>query len=227
MPAVSAWHFHGTGRGPSDTAGANWIQNTSDAMIDDVYQAALAAVRHHLDQAGAGYRMDDGEIVVGGHRLGLSIGFDGFAQQGELVLAPLDVQIHLDGDTGDRFRVGTLGVGPDREAAIRDAVSEWHLLAAAPLLAALGAAVEKRRAPTQPQKLNGWELFAGRVGIRGAVPPSLRAGGSVLPVADRALAAGGCRLGPARSLSIAVDFYLGDARTRPKRNPGRGRRHGR
>jgi len=147
-------------------------------MIDDVYQAALAAVRHHLDQAGAGYRVDDGEIVVDGHRLGLSIGFDGFAQQGELVLAPLDVQIHLDGDSGDRFRVGTLGVGPDRETAIRDAISEWHLLAAAPLLAALGAAVDKRRAPAQPQKLAGWELFAGRVGIRGAVPPSLRAGGA-------------------------------------------------
>jgi hypothetical protein len=145
-------------------------------MIDDFYQAALAAIRHHLDEAGADYTLDEGEIVVGGHRLGLSIVFDDFVTQGELVLAPLDVQIHLDGDTGDRFRVGTLGVGPDRATALGEAVSEWHLLAAAPLLAALGAPVENRRAARETQSLAGWDLFVGRVGVRGQMPAELRAG---------------------------------------------------
>ncbi len=145
-------------------------------MIDDFYQAALGAIRHHLDEAGGQYSVDEGEILVGGHRLGLSITFDEFVPQGQHVLAPLDVQIHLDGDTGDRFRVGTLGVGPDRQSAMRDAVSEWHLLAAAPLLAALGAPVENRRAAALPKQLAGWDLFVGRVGIRGKVPAELRAG---------------------------------------------------
>jgi hypothetical protein len=147
-------------------------------MIDDFYQAALAAMRHHLEEAGAPYTLDEGEIVIGGHRLGLSITFDDFVTQGELVLAPLDVQIHLDGDAGDRFRVGALGVGPDRTTALREAISEWHLLAAAPLLAALGAAVENRRAARDTQSLAGWDLFVGRVGVRGAVPAELRAGSS-------------------------------------------------
>jgi hypothetical protein len=145
-------------------------------MIDDFYQAALAAVAHHLDQAGAKYSLDDGEIVLDGHRLGLSIGFEEFVPQGELVLAPLDVQIHLDGDNGDRFRVGTLGVGPDRTTAMKDAISEWHLLVVAPLLAALGAAVERRRASGVPAKLAEWDLFPGQIGIRGHVPAQLRAG---------------------------------------------------
>jgi hypothetical protein len=145
-------------------------------MIDDVYQAALAAMRHHLDEAGADYSLDDGEILLGDHRLGLSITFEGFVAQGEHTLAPLDIQIHLDGDTGDRFRVGTLGIGRDRTAAIREGIAEWHLLAVAPLLAALGAPVEKRRAAAQPQRVAGWDLFAGRAGIRGPVPQELLAG---------------------------------------------------
>jgi hypothetical protein len=147
-------------------------------MIDDVYQAALAAIEHHLDQAGASYTLDDGEILFDGHRLGLAIAFDGLVVQGEHTLAPLDIQIHLDGDTGDRFRVGTLGVGRDGASAIQQAISEWHLLAVAPLLAALGAAVEKRRAGQGGQRLAGWDLFAGRVSIRGEVPPALRGGGT-------------------------------------------------
>jgi Family of unknown function (DUF6348) len=142
-------------------------------MIDDLYQAALAVLKHHLDEAGVPYSLDDGELVVGPHRLGLSITFDDFVPQGEHVLAPLDVQIHLDGDNGDRFRVGTLGVGPDSRAAAQDAISEWHLLAASPLLSALGAPVELRRAPAKPQPLAGWDLFAGRVGIRGPIPAAL------------------------------------------------------
>ncbi len=147
-------------------------------MIDDFYQAALAAMRHHLDEAGVGYTLDDGELLVGDHRLGLSITFEGFVPQGDHTLAPLDIQIHLDGDDGDRFRVGTLGIGPDPAHAMHEAIAEWHLLAAAPVLAALGAAVENRRAASRPQQLAGWDLFAGRVGIRGQVPPELRGGGA-------------------------------------------------
>jgi hypothetical protein len=143
-------------------------------MIDDFYQAALAALRHHLDEAALDYTLDDGEIVVNGHRLGLSITFEGFVTQGEHTLAPLDIQIHVDGDSGDRFRVGTLGIGSDRTSAMHEAISEWHLLAAAPLLAALGAPLENRRAASRPRQLAGWDLFAGRVGIRGKVPPELR-----------------------------------------------------
>lgn len=145
-------------------------------MIDDLYQAALAALRHHLDEAGAAYQLDDGEVVVDGHRLGLSITFEGFVQQGAHTLAPLDIQIHLDGDSGDRFRVGTLGVGTDNESAMHEGICEWHLLAVAPLLAALGAPLENRRA-AQSRQLAGWDLFAGRIFIRGGVPPELRAGG--------------------------------------------------
>ncbi len=145
-------------------------------MIDDFYQAALAALRHHLNEAGAEYTLDDGEILVGGHRLGLSIAFEGFVPQGAHTLAPLEVQIHVDGDTGDRFRVGALGIGPDQTTALREAISEWHLLVVAPLLAALGAPVETRRGKSQLQRrVAGWDLFAGRAGIRGRVPPELRA----------------------------------------------------
>src|SRR4051812_21665649 len=136
-------------------------------MIDDFYQAALAALRHHLDEAGASYTLDDGEIVFEGHRLGLSISFEDYVTQGEHTLAPVEVQIHVDGDTGERFHVGTLGVGPDRASARHAAIAEWHLLAVAPLLAALGAPLENRRGAAQPQQLAGWDLFAGRVGIRG------------------------------------------------------------
>jgi hypothetical protein len=146
-------------------------------MIDDLYQSALGALKHHLDEAGTAYRLDDGELVVGRHRLGLSITFDGCVEQGEHVLAPLDIQIHVDGDSGDRFRVGALGVGATPHAALQDAVSEWHLLAASPLLAALGSGVMLRRAPAQPQRLAGWDLFPGRVGVRGAMPAELRADG--------------------------------------------------
>ena len=141
-------------------------------MIDDCYQLALAAIQHHLDEAGAKYELDDGEILVGGHRLGLAITFEGFVQQSGQTIAPLDIQIHLDGDSGDLFRMGTLGVGANQDDALRAAVAEWHLLAAAPLLAALGAAVELRKTRL-PQQLAGWDFFPGRFGLRGKMPAEL------------------------------------------------------
>lgn len=145
-------------------------------MIDDLYQSALGTLKHHLDEAGMPYTVDDGELLIGPHRLGLSISFEGIVPQGNQMLAPLDIQIHVDGDSGDRFRVGTLGVGPDAAKAIQDGIAEWHTLAVWPLLSALGADVQTRRAP-QPQQLAGWDLFPGRVGIRGKMPAGLAPGG--------------------------------------------------
>ena len=139
-------------------------------MQEDVYHMALAALQRHLAEAGGRADMDDGDLWFGGHRLSLSVACEGIVQQGQHVIAPLDIQIHLDGDEGDKFRVGTLGVGVDREAAIRAAVAEWHILAAAPLLAALGAAVELRRGPRRPMQWADWSVFPGRAIVRGPLP---------------------------------------------------------
>ena len=147
-------------------------------MIDETYRLVLDTIKRHLTEAGTSFREDDGDLTFNGHRLGLSIAFDDFTQQGDQVIAPLDVQIHLDGDSGDRFRMGTLGVGTDRPEAIRAAIEEWHLLAAAPLLAALGAEAGARRRPQSTRRLGSWELFAGRAGIRGTLPSGLDPGGA-------------------------------------------------
>jgi hypothetical protein len=145
-------------------------------MTDELYRLALDTLKKHLEAAGVSFSEDDGDLLVSGHRLALSIGFEGFTRQGEHTIAPLDVQIHLDGDSGDRFRVGTLGVGDDRPTAIRSAIEEWHLLAASAVLAALGAAVGRRRGEPQ-RKLGGWDLFPGRAGLRGTLPAGLAADG--------------------------------------------------
>jgi hypothetical protein len=147
-------------------------------MIDETYRLVLDTIKRHLTEAGTPFREDDGDLTFNGHRLGLSIAFEDFAQQGDQVIAPLDVQIHLDGDSGDRFRMGTLGLGTDRPAAIRAAIEEWHLLAAAPLLAALGAEAGARRRSEATRRLGSWELFAGRAGIRGTLPAGLNPGGA-------------------------------------------------
>lgn len=147
-------------------------------MLQDCYRHALEALRRHLDQAGMPFDEDDGDLMIDGHRIGLSISFDGFGRQQDKALAPLDICIHLDGDEGNRFRVGTIGIGDSQEEALAAAVDEWHVLAAAPVLAALGAeSGELRRGPESTQ-LAGWDLFPGRAGIRGDVPPGLHAGGS-------------------------------------------------
>lgn len=146
-------------------------------MLDDCYRLALETIRRHLDQAGKPFDEDDGDIVIDGHRLGLSVAFDGFSRQQSQALAPIDICIHLDGDEGNRFRVGTIGVGNTQEEALAAAVDEWHVLAAAPVMAALGAEAGERRRTEEPSQLAGWDLFPGRAGIRGAVPPGLQAGG--------------------------------------------------
>jgi Family of unknown function (DUF6348) len=141
-------------------------------MTDDFYQLALTAMRHQLDHADVEYQLDDGELIVAGHRLGVSVTFDEFVQQGQQIIAPLEIQLHLDGDEGNKFRMGMLGIGDDRPHAMQAAVTEWHLLVAAPVLSALGAPVTTRRSRLPPQ-LAGWSFFPGRLGVRGKLPGEL------------------------------------------------------
>jgi hypothetical protein len=147
-------------------------------MIDDVYQLALSTVRGHLRRANVAFIEEDGDLLIGGHRLGLSIVFDGFTRQGEQTIAPVEVQMRLDGDEGDRFRIGTLGIGYTQEEALKSAIEEWHVLAAQPVLAALGADIGAPRRQVAGTVLAGWQLFAGRAGLRGTVPPPLHSGGA-------------------------------------------------
>ena len=149
-------------------------------MLQDCYRHALDALQRHLDKAGMPFEEDDGDLLIDGHRLGISISFDGFGRQQDQALAPLDVCIHLDGDEGNRFRVGTIGVGETQEVALKAAVDEWHLLAAAPVLAALGAEAGDRLRTAESTQLAGWDLFPGRAGIRGTVPSGMQAGGPFL-----------------------------------------------
>lgn len=147
-------------------------------MTEELYRIALDMLRRHLDAAEFHYALDDGDISFGGHRLSLSVSFDKFVEQGGQVIAPVDVQLHVDADDGSRFRLGTLGIGGNQKLALRAAVDEWHMLAAAPVLAALGAPIGELRREVLPQVLAGWKFFPGRAGIRGAIPPGLEAGGA-------------------------------------------------
>jgi len=139
-------------------------------MVEEFYQVTLELLARCLDEVGAEYRIEDGDVLLAGHRLGVSIAFDGFTPQDGQVIAPLDIQLHLDGDDGNLFRVGAFGVGDDEKSAGRAAVREWFVLAAQPILEALGAvSVEKRRAKPA-RRIGGWRLFAGQAGVRGQLP---------------------------------------------------------
>ncbi|MDH3717454.1 MAG: DUF6348 family protein [Planctomycetota bacterium] len=146
-------------------------------MIDQVHRLALRTLRNHLETAGVEFREEDGDIVFNQHRLGLGIVFEGFAQQGPQRIAPVEIQIHLDGDSGDRFRVGVLGVGQNDEDAVRSAIEEWHVLLVVPLLAALGAVSVRRLREPPSLQIDGWDIYPGRAGIRGALPAGLEPGG--------------------------------------------------
>ncbi|MEX2142376.1 MAG: DUF6348 family protein [Pirellulales bacterium] len=147
-------------------------------MTEDLYRMALDTLRRHLDAAEVHYALDDGDLGFGGHRLSLSVSFDNFVEQSGQVIAPVDVQLHVDADDGSRFRLGTLGIGGNQKEALRAAVEEWHTLAAAPVLAALGAPLGELRREAQPPVLAGWKFFPGRAGIRGSIPMGLEAGGA-------------------------------------------------
>jgi len=199
-------------------------------MLEDCYRHALDALRRHLDKANCPFDEDDGDLTIDGHRLGLSVAFDGFGRQQGQAIAPVDICIHLDGDEGNRFRVGTIGVGETQEEALAAAVDEWHVLAAAPVLAALGAEAGTRRRTPESTQLAGWDMFPGRAGIRGAVPSGLQAGGPFLgqllltlrgevsnwPEADdfilRSIFVMGSG-GPTPDFQAAVDGYMSESLT--------------
>jgi hypothetical protein len=147
-------------------------------MTEDLYRLAIATLQRHLEAARVRHDLDDGDLCFGGHRLSLSVSFDRFVEQDGQVIAPVDVQLHVDGDDGGRFRLGTLGIGAARAEAMRAAIEEWHVLAAAPVLAALGAPMGGLRRAAQPQQLAGWNFYPGRAGIRGTVPAGLEPGGA-------------------------------------------------
>lgn len=146
-------------------------------MIEELYRLAMEVLRRHAAEAGAAVAEDEGELLVAGHRLGISIAFEGCVEQGPHVLAPLEVQLHVDGVGEDRYRVGTLGVGPDCRAAMRSAIEEWFLLTGQPVLAALDAVADGPRKRPDRIRLARWEGFAGRTAVRGAMPKSLEPGG--------------------------------------------------
>lgn len=148
-------------------------------MIEELYRLAVDVLRRHAAEAGASVVEDEGDLLVGEHRLGIAIAFEGCVEQGEHVLAPLEVQLHVDGVGEDRFRVGTLGVAPDCRLAMRSAIEEWFLLAGQPVLAALNAATHSPRRRPDPIRLARWEGFPGRTAVRGSMPATLEPGGAV------------------------------------------------
>jgi hypothetical protein len=147
-------------------------------MTEELYRIALETLERHLDSAAVQYALEDGDLSFGGHRLSLSVSFDNFVEQSGQFIAPVDIQLHVDADDGSRFRLGTLGIGRTQKEALRAAVQEWHTLAAAPALAALGAPAGELRREAHPAVLAGWKFFPGRAGIRGQIPAGLEAGGA-------------------------------------------------
>lgn len=148
-------------------------------MIEDIYHQALARLRSVLDQAGAAYTDEEGELTVGPHRLGLAIAFDGFVPQGKQFLAPLDLRLHIDNCGEDLFRVGTLGIGPQHASAVAAALDEWLSLTAVPVLRALGALPTQGAYLAVQSPLASWRIFPGHASARGEVPAALRPGGSL------------------------------------------------
>ena len=111
------------------------------------------------------------------------------SQQGDQVIAPLEIQLHLDGDEGNKFRMGTLGIGHDSAHAMQAAVAEWHLLVAAPVLAALGAPVSTRRTRSATQ-IGRLELFSWPLGSPRQAPGRTRSIGPVLSLGAGSACAG-------------------------------------
>jgi hypothetical protein len=145
--------------------------------VAEIYRLSLDTIERHLYAAGAKYAVEEGEIrLATGHHIGLSIAFEGFVQQGEQTLAPVEWQMHVDASDDDKFAGGAIGVGVDESSALASAVDEWHTLFATPVLSALGADVARRRGCSS-QSLAGWQLFAGQAGFRGTVPAGLTGDG--------------------------------------------------
>lgn len=148
-------------------------------MIETIESLALAALERQLSAAHVAFQRVAGGLRVRSREIAVSAAWEGAVPQGGQMIAPVELLIHLDGDAGEKFRVGVLGVGQTLAQALESAVAEWHLLAALPVVAALGADVPLRRPAPHPQKLAAWELHLGRAGIRGTAPADLQPGGSL------------------------------------------------
>jgi hypothetical protein len=148
-------------------------------VIEELYRLALEVLRQHAAEAGAQVVEDEGELLVAGHRLGISIAFEGCVEQGPHTLAPLEVQLHVDGVGEDRFRVGTLGVASDCRGAMQAAIEDWFLLAGQPVLAAIDAVPTSPRKRPDAIRLARWDGFPGRTSVRGSLPRALEMGGPV------------------------------------------------
>ncbi len=141
-------------------------------MIEDIYRLACERLRTELASVGVPHQEEDGDLLVGNHRLALSLRFDGFIAQGNEWLAPLEIQMAVDHFDPGRFAVGVLGVGRQHADALRAAIDQWWALAARAVLASLDPRVGGTRVP----KLDwgGWTVVAGEVALRGRVPSALR-----------------------------------------------------
>ena len=195
-------------------------------MIDDFYQAALAALRHHLDEAGVAYTVDDGELV---DRLATAWACRSLSKDSSRRATTRwrrsTSRFMSTATMATAFASARWAWAPIAPAAMHEAVSEWHLLAVAPLLAAPGAPVENRRSASAPQKLAGWDLFAGRVASAAECPPELRAGEAFLSLPAGAAATGRGRLGTPSRFELAIHFFMATCGAERSRDPGRRRRH--
>jgi len=99
-------------------------------------------------------------------------------------------------------------------------------------VAALGAQVDTRRGQAGPQKLAEWDLFPGRVAIRGQVPAGLRPGGAVTPAMKPARpianfcakSASNAPMNPSKIAKVSCSSGVGsltmcEARVTPAANP--------
>ena len=154
------------------------IRHSPIAMIDETYRLVFDTLRQHLTEAGVPFREDDGDLIFRGHRLGLSITFDGFTPQEEPAHRAAGCADSSRRRSGRPFSDGNARHRADRLTAIRSAIEEWHVLAAAPLLAALGsggrhAAVDRRRSGSWP----AGTCFPAGPASAARCPPGLDPGG--------------------------------------------------
>ena len=154
------------------------------------------------------YQADDGELIVAGHRLGVSVTFDGFVQQGEQVIAPLEIQLHLDGDEGNKFRMGTLGIGHD--SAARHAGGRGRMAFAGCRSGAGRAGGAGEHAPLAPAAQVGrLELFSRPVGRPRQAAGRARSVGPFLSLGAGSAARRGERLARGRRFCLAFDLPAG------------------
>ena len=196
-------------------------------MIDDVYQAALAALRHHLDEAGTPYTVDEGELVIDSHRLGLSITFDGFVSQGEPRPGP--ARYPNPRRRRQRRSVSRRHVGRRRRTAQRPARGDFRVASVGRGAAAGGAWARQWKIAAPPRIPSNWP--AGICSPAGSAfaaqcPPDLRAGGAFYRALLERLRQVVAKWDQPRSVYAAIDLYHGHLRPEALRSPSRRRRDG-